>query len=98
MGNGCLGIILRQWAEIGIPPADFEAIAKEQIDSLSVHAEERVAGFIGSFGFSDGLVCRCVREFLPGLIHPYREENRFRFRSVTAGAEAPAPSKLAPPQ
>jgi hypothetical protein len=92
------GMILREWAEIGIPPADFEAIAKEQIESLSIHAEERVAGFVGICGISNGLVFRCIRDFLPGLIPPYREENRFRFRSMTAGAEALSLSKQAPPQ
>ena len=79
--------ILREWAEIGIPPDDFDAIANGQIVSLSTHAEERVAGFVSGFHLSSGEVPRCVREFLPGLIAPYREENRFRFHAVTAAGE-----------
>lgn len=90
--------ILREWAEIGIPPDDFEATAKGQIESLSTHAEERVAGFVSGFHLSSGEVLRCVRDFLPGLIAPYREENRFRFHAVTAGRETAAPSDLATPQ
>jgi hypothetical protein len=90
--------ILREWAEIGIPPDDFDAIANGQIVSLSTHAEERVAGFVSGFHLSSGEVLRCVREFLPGLIAPYREENRFRFHAVTIGGETVAPSELATPQ
>ena len=90
--------ILQEWAEIGIPLSDFDAIASEQIESLSTHAEERVAGFVSGFDLSSGAVLQCVREFLPGLIPPYREENRFRFHAVTAGGETVAPSELATPQ
>jgi hypothetical protein len=90
--------ILREWAEIGIPPDDFEAIVKGQIESLSNHAEERVAAFVSGFQLSSGEVLRCVREFLPCLIPSYREENRFRFHSVTADGEAAFPSKPATPQ
>ena len=90
--------ILREWAEIGIPPDDFEAIVKGQIESLSTHAEERVAAFVSGFQLSSGEVLRCVREFLPCLIPPYREENRFRFHSVTAEGEAASPSKPTTPQ
>ncbi|HEY1754430.1 MAG TPA: hypothetical protein VGG72_03475 [Bryobacteraceae bacterium] len=90
--------ILREWAEIGIPPDDFDAIANGQVVSLSTHAEERVAGFVSGFHLSSGEVLRCVREFLPGLIAPYREENRFRFHAVTIGSETAAPSVLATPQ
>lgn len=90
--------ILKEWAEIGIPPDHFDAIAKGQIESLSTHAEERVAAFVSGFHLSSGKVCRSVREFLPGLIPPYREENRFRFHSVMAGGEAATPSKPATPQ
>jgi hypothetical protein len=87
--------ILREWAEIGIPPDDFEAIAKGQIESLSTHAEERVAAFVSLFQLSSGEVLRCVHDLLPCMIPPYREENRFRFHSVTAGGEAASPSKPA---
>jgi hypothetical protein len=90
--------ILQEWAEIGIPLDEFDAIASEQIESLSTHAEERVAGFVSGFDLSSGAVHQCVREFLPGLIAPYREENRFRFHAVTARGEAPAPAKLEKPR
>ena len=50
--------ILREWAEIGIPPDDFEAIAKGQIESLSTHAEERVAAFVSGSQLSSGEVFR----------------------------------------
>jgi hypothetical protein len=90
--------ILREWAEIGIPPGDFDGIANGQIVSLSTHAEERVAGFVSAFKLSSGEVLRCVREFLPCLIAPYREENRFRFHAVTTGRETAALSELATPQ
>jgi hypothetical protein len=90
--------ILQEWAEIGIPLHDFDAIASEQIESLSTHAEERVAGFVSGFDLSSGAVLQCVREFLPGLIPPYREENRFRFHAVTARGEALAPAELAKPR
>jgi hypothetical protein len=90
--------ILKEWAEIGIPPDHFDAIAKGQIESLSTHSEERVAAFVSEFHLSSGKVFRSVREFLPRLIPPYREENRFRFHSVMAGGEAATPSKPAAPQ
>ena len=85
--------ILKEWAEIGIPPDHFDAIAKGQIESLSTHAEERVAAFVSGFHLSSGKVFRSVREFLPGLIPPYREENRFRFHSMMAGGEAATPKQ-----
>jgi hypothetical protein len=81
--------ILREWAETGIPPEDFEAIATEQIESISTHAEERCAGFVSTFQISAGEVFRTVHAFLPGLIAPYREENRFRFQCL-----AVAPAKV----
>ncbi len=87
--------ILQEWAEIGIPLDDFDAIASEQIESLSTHAEERVAAFVSGFDLSSGAVLRCVREFLPGLIPPYKEENRFRFQAVTAGGETADSALLA---
>jgi hypothetical protein len=90
--------ILREWAEIGIPPDDFEAIAKGQIESLSTRAEERVATFVSTFQLSSGEVLRCVREFLPCLIPPYREENRFRFHSVRMVGKAVLPPQSATPR
>ena len=87
--------ILTEWAEIGVPPDDFDAIAMEQIESISTHAEQRVAAFVSLFDLSSGDVLRCVRELLPGLIAPYREENRFRYCALTAGTEMGAQSTLA---
>jgi hypothetical protein len=81
--GGVFITILREWATIGIPPDDFEAVAKDQIENLSTHAEERVAAFVASFRLTSGNVLQAVRQVLPGEISPYREENRFRFSSLS---------------
>ena len=86
--------ILREWATIGIPPEDFDAIAQDQIENLSKHAEERVGAFVEGFHLTSGNVLQSVRQLLPGLIPPYREENRFRFESLSARPAARAQASV----
>jgi hypothetical protein len=85
--------ILHEWATIGIPPEDFEAIAKDQVENLSTYAENRVGAFVEGFHLTSGKVLEAVRQFLPGLAVSYREKNRFRFESLSARPSArPQPS------
>ena len=57
-----------------------------------------MAAFVSTFQLPSGEVLRCVREFLPCLIPPYREENRFRFHSVRTMGKAVFPPQGATPQ
>ena len=43
---------------------------------------QSLTAFVQLFHLTSGRVLQAVREFLPGLISPYREENRFQFQSL----------------
>jgi hypothetical protein len=83
-GQIVYGTILQEWASIGVAPNEFDAIAEDQIQNLSIHAEERIVAVGNGIHLTSCSVAQLFRQLFARLNPQYREANRFRFESLSS--------------
>jgi len=80
--------ILQAWCEVGIPPEEFDTIVSDEVDYLVTRAAERVKVYMESSYFTRSYVKVLIREALPLVASPYRDQNRSQFVTQETSSES----------